>query len=140
MKITQSIFLLALLLIGCSKHTPASTPQPAVDRPTFGIYPTDVVSVVVKPSNQPDHVAELEMQLTEDCVRRYEPFGKTNHGQIVELLANGKPLLEQMYAPDHWDTNFTAFIYTSMEDATNLADSLKSRQPKTVPEPTPTAP
>jgi hypothetical protein len=71
--------------------------------------------------------ARLEMLLTEDCVNRYAPFGRTNGGQIVELLANGKPLLEQVYAPDHFGTNFTAFIYTSMEDATNLADSLSKK-------------
>jgi len=122
MKIASSIFLLALLLIGCSKHIPASA-----SRPFFDIHPADVVSVVVKPSHQADHVAEIEMLLTEDCVNRYEPFGRTNHGQIVGLLADGKPLLEEMYAPDHFGTNFTAFIYTSMEDATNLADSLSRK-------------
>jgi hypothetical protein len=122
MKNAPSIVLLALLLIGCSKHTPAPS-----SRPAFDIHPADVVSVMVKQSHQTDHVAEIEMLLTDDCVNRYEAFGRTNHGQIVDLLANGKPLLEEMGAPAHWGTNFTAFIYSSLEDATNLADSLSKK-------------
>ena len=120
MKITSFIFLSVILLVGCSHLTTSSLPR-------FDIHSADVVSAVVKPSTQPDHEAEIVIVLTEDCVKRYEPFGKKYARQNIFLFANGRLLLRGLEAPEHLWPSFTAYIFTSLKDANTLADSLTKK-------------
>jgi hypothetical protein len=98
-----------------------------LSRACFDICSGDVVSAVVKQSTQPDHKAEIELTLTEDCDRRYAPFAKKNANHQIDLLANGSPLFEGIICPEKLGTNITAYIFTSVEDAKNLADSLSKK-------------
>ena len=123
MKITALLLLPMLLSAGCSTPGTDATAQ----RPQFDIRSADVVAVVVYPSNESDHKAEILLDLTEDCVKRYAPFGKKHVRQDIDLLANGRLLLEGLYAPEQIDTNITVFIFTSVEDARSLAESLNKK-------------
>ena len=117
MKIASFIFLSVILLVGCSHLTTSSGPR-------FDIHSADVVAAVVKPSTRPDHEAEIVLVLTEDCGKRYEPFGKKYARQNINLFANGRLLLRGLEAPEHLWPSFTAYIFTSLKDANTLADSL----------------
>jgi hypothetical protein len=115
--------LVVLLNTGCSTSiAPASE-----KRPQFDIRSSDVVKAIVRPSTDASHKAEIDLFMTGDCVKRYEPFGRRYEKQLVNILANGRPLLTNLEAPAHWDTKMTVYIFTSVEDAQSLTDSLNKK-------------
>ena len=68
----------------------------------------------------------IRLTLTDECVERYSSFRRTHLGHPVDLLANGKPLLEGLVSTNA-SSQMTVFIFTSVDEARALVDSLNTK-------------
>jgi hypothetical protein len=104
--------------------------QPApvtVQHPQFDIRSADVVTASVITVTAPDHPAEIALMLTDECVKRYESFAEKHAGQHIDLLANGKLLLWGLSPSSRLSTEMGVYIFTSVDDANTLAESLNKK-------------
>jgi hypothetical protein len=122
MKLTAFTLLSVLLFVGCTKQTAPATAQ----NPQFDIRSADVVTASVITVTAANHPAEIALTLTDDCVDRYGSFAQKHAGEPKDLLANGKLLLEGVASPN-LGTQMTVFIFTSVDDAKALAESLNKK-------------
>ncbi|SRR5258706_13159744 len=122
MKLTAFPLLSILLFAGCTKQAALTRDR----NPQFDIRSADVVTASVFTVTAPDHPAEIALTLSDECVNRYASFGQNHAGQPADLLANGKLLLEGL-SSTNLSTRMTVFIFTSVEDANALAQSLNKK-------------